>query len=60
MLNLWSNLARVRCSSCWRESCGHAIHNQNWNMILKSQKRSDRSVTQWKPVALLKWSWMTP
>jgi len=32
------------------QSCGHATHNQDCDLIIKSRKRSGRSVTQWKHV----------
>jgi hypothetical protein len=33
----------------WYEPRDHATYNQDWDMILESRNRSDRSVTQWKP-----------
>jgi len=39
---IWSSFV-----SSW--SHGHTTHNQDWDLILESQNRFDRSVTQWKP-----------
>jgi hypothetical protein len=32
-------------NTTWCEPCGHVMHNQDWDLIPKSQKRSNRSMT---------------
>jgi hypothetical protein len=32
---------------CEPRNHGHATHNQDWNLILESRNRSNRSVTPW-------------
>jgi hypothetical protein len=40
----WPSVAALMMRTSW--SCGHAIHNQDWDLILESWNRYDRSVTQ--------------
>jgi hypothetical protein len=41
----------------WCELRDHATHNQDWDLIPESQKRSDRSVIQWKPAPRHQYYW---